>query len=42
MYKYVHEKFYLEPYYTRIELFKHMIYITIQCKVVNNFNSRES
>lgn len=40
MYKYVHEKFYLEPNYTCIELFKHMIYITIQ--VVNIFNSRKS
>lgn len=40
MYKYVHEKFYLEPNYTCIELFKHMIDITIQ--VVNIFNSRKS
>lgn len=42
MYKYVYEKFYLELYYIRIELFKYMIYIIIYCKVVNNFNLRES
>lgn len=40
MYKYVHEKFYLEPNYTRIELYSNTIDITIQ--VVNIFNSRKS
>lgn len=40
MYKYVHEKFYLEPNYTCIELYSNTIDITIQ--VVNIFNSRKS